>query len=131
MLDFGFYNMDCLEGMKQFPDNYFELAIVDPPYGDAGGGFSGKERFGERFERYRLPYRGNVGGEVRKKIAAWDVAPGKKYFEELFRVSRNQIIWGGELLRSTSDAVFSDLAQTNNFRKLYNGYGRIRLDVIQ
>lgn len=38
MLDFGFYNMDCLEGMRQFPDKYFDLAIVDPPYGDAGGG---------------------------------------------------------------------------------------------
>ena len=33
MLDFGYYNMDCMEGMKQFPDKYFELAIVDPPYG--------------------------------------------------------------------------------------------------
>ena len=33
MLDFGFYNMDCMEGMKEFPDNYFDLAIVDPPYG--------------------------------------------------------------------------------------------------
>lgn len=37
MLDFGFYNMDCMDGMKQFPDNYFDLAIVDPPYGDGGG----------------------------------------------------------------------------------------------
>ena len=36
-----------------------------------------------------------MGGEVRKKIIAWDVAPGADYFEELFRVSRNQIIWGG------------------------------------
>lgn len=35
MLDFGFYNMDCMEGMKEFPDNYFSLALVDPPYGDA------------------------------------------------------------------------------------------------
>jgi site-specific DNA-methyltransferase (adenine-specific) len=33
MLDFGFYNMDCMEGMKEFPDKFFELAIVDPPYG--------------------------------------------------------------------------------------------------
>ena len=33
MLDFGFYNMDCMEGMKQFPDKYFDLAVVDPPYG--------------------------------------------------------------------------------------------------
>ena len=33
MLDFGYYNMDCVEGMKQFPDKYFDLAIVDVPYG--------------------------------------------------------------------------------------------------
>lgn len=32
-MDFGFYNMDCMEGMKEFPDKYFDLAIVDPPYG--------------------------------------------------------------------------------------------------
>lgn len=31
MLDYGFYNMDCMEGMRAFPDNYFDLAIVDPP----------------------------------------------------------------------------------------------------
>ena len=36
MLDFGFYNMDCMEGMKEYPDGYFDLAIVDPPYGDGG-----------------------------------------------------------------------------------------------
>jgi site-specific DNA-methyltransferase (adenine-specific) len=36
-----------------------------------------------------------MGGEIRKKIITWDVAPGKEYFEELFRISRNQIIWGG------------------------------------
>lgn len=53
MLDFGFYNMDCMEGMKEFPDKYFDLAIVDPPYGDAGGGFAGAERFGGRFDKYR------------------------------------------------------------------------------
>ena len=35
MLDSGFYNMDCMEGMKQFPDKFFDLAIVDPPYGNA------------------------------------------------------------------------------------------------
>ena len=46
MLDFGFYNMDCMDGMKEFPDKYFDLAVVDPPYGinvgqasmGAGGG---------------------------------------------------------------------------------------------
>ena len=43
-MDFGFYNMDCMEGMKQFPDNYFDLAVVDPPYGD--GGAHGQEQNG-------------------------------------------------------------------------------------
>ena len=120
MLDFGFYNMDCMEGMKQFPDKYFDLAIVDPPYGDGGGQWSGAERFGERFDRYRHDGGGTsihyqrkncrqpdgtwgvanwrrMGEEARsdKKIIAWDVAPKQKYFDELFRVSRNQIIWGG------------------------------------
>lgn len=37
MLDFGFYNLDCMEGMKHFPDKFFDLAVVDPPYGDGGG----------------------------------------------------------------------------------------------
>ena len=49
------YNMDCLAGMKQFPDGYFDLAVVDPPYGDGGGYvFSGQygTRFGGRFQRY-------------------------------------------------------------------------------
>lgn len=41
MLDFGFYNMDCLEGMKHFPDKYFDLAVVDPPYGINIGGVVG------------------------------------------------------------------------------------------
>lgn len=51
----GYFNMDCMEGMKAFPDNFFDLAIVDPPYGDGGGGagFSNGERFGQRFDKYR------------------------------------------------------------------------------
>ena len=58
MLDLnGFYLMDCMDGMKQFPDKYFELAIVDPPYG--GGqldAWEGKKRsrFGQRFDKYHI-----------------------------------------------------------------------------
>lgn len=40
-----------------------------------------------------------MGGEIRKKIIAWDVAPGQDYFDELFRISRNQIIWGGNYFK--------------------------------
>lgn len=44
MLDFGFYNEDCMKGMREFPDKYFDLAIVDPPYGDGGvNGQAGKD----------------------------------------------------------------------------------------
>lgn len=139
MLDFGFYNMDCMDGMREFPDNYFDLAIVDPPYGDAnqfqrtgppqqiGGGRNRHITNGLR-KGQSPPSWWNLGGEVRKKITAWDVAPGQSYFDELFRVSRNQIIWGGELFPITGDPLFSDLAQINYFRKIFYGYGGIRLD---
>ena len=122
MMDAGFYNMDCMEAMKEFPDGFFDLAIVDPPYGDGGTNIGGRgledgstgtrwNRFGQRFDRYKLPNQtgGGVSRQVAgccrpggtwaekfgKKIIAWDVAPGEDYFKELFRVSRNQIIWGG------------------------------------
>ena len=120
MLDFGFYNMDCMEGMKEFPDNYFDLAIVDPPYGDGGangqtakdsgndstgtrnflrGGGGRHYTFGLRKKNNNYENRRNMGGEIRKKIVGWDVAPKQEYFDELFRVSRNQIIWGGNYFR--------------------------------
>ena len=78
MLDFGFYNTDCMEGMKQFPDKFFDLAIVDPPYG------INITKSGSRFKKYN------------SKNENWDAAPpNKEYFSELFRVSKDQIIWGG------------------------------------
>ena len=106
MLDFGFYNRDCMEGMKEFPDKYFDLAIVDPPYGGGAtdtflhGASDG--RFGNKgsaFEKYRKIHAERSGGTWAAKygnaITNWDIAPGPDYFEELERVSKNQIIWGG------------------------------------
>ena len=69
MLDFGFYNMPCLPGMKDFPDKYFELAIVDPPF---GGGVceqwsrKNRSRFGGRFDKYHIckEDRGNLVEEI-------------------------------------------------------------------
>ena len=95
--------MDCMEGMKEFPDKYFDLAIVDPPYGGAGQDvnetFNGaiQGRFGGTFEKYfKGDKRGHMGGGHAKKYGYghWDIAPTKEYFKELFRVSKNQIIWG-------------------------------------
>ena len=79
------YNMDCMEFMKNVPDKFFHLAIVDPPYGLGS----------------RLVEGGKKGGmgSLRKladdKVVAWDVPPTEKYFAELKRVSKKQIIWGG------------------------------------
>lgn len=84
MLDFGYYNMDCMEGMKEFPDKYFELCIVDPPY------FDGPNKSG---------YYGSDVSKTKVKrqayniIGIWDV-PQQEYYDELCRVSDNQIIWG-------------------------------------
>ncbi len=71
---------DCMEYMATVPDKYFDLAIVDPPYGIGDkfkGGKSGKMQFNEVVEK------------------GWDFVPDSEYFKELFRVSKNQIIWGG------------------------------------
>lgn len=82
-MEFGYYNMDCLEGMKQFPDKFFHLAIVDPPY------FSGPERRGF-YGRKVSP----IGVKrIYEKMEHWEI-PGAEYFNELFRVSQNQIVWG-------------------------------------
>lgn len=88
MLDFGFYNMDCMDGMREFPDNYFDLAIVDPPYGisaDKGAKKRGGHRYAQAATESKIYHVGD-----------WDSAPpDDEYFNELFRVSKNQIIWGG------------------------------------
>lgn len=81
MLEFGFYNMDCMEGMREFPDKYFELAIVDPPYGININNNIGRRK-GDKKSDYPKAY--------------WDNSiPNKEYFEQLFRVSKHAIIWGG------------------------------------
>lgn len=94
------FNMDCMEYMKNIPDKYFDIAIVDPPYGinaprmNMGAGFSAG--------KYHSNKRLNMGGEklknrvLNKSDCSWDeTPPDEKYFQELFRVSKNQIIWGG------------------------------------
>ena len=86
MLDFGYYNMDCMEGMKQFPDKYFDLAIVDPPYGGVSLGGYATNQVSGGVARNRNGYILDLWGQN---------APNDKYFDELFRVSQNQIIWGG------------------------------------
>jgi len=77
------YLEDCVKALKRYADNHFDLAIVDPPYG------LGK----------RLVDGGSVSPFIKsqnKKVKQWDNAiPTDEYFEQLKRVSKNQIIWGG------------------------------------
>lgn len=74
------YNMDCMEGMAQFPDGYFDLAVVDPMYGIGENGSKARSR------------ANLVKCPAYKPVD--DKPPGPDYFAELFRVSNNQIIWG-------------------------------------
>jgi site-specific DNA-methyltransferase (adenine-specific) len=77
------YNMDCMEGMKEFPDNYFDLAIVDPPYG-------GNDAIGLKDCKAK-----NKQATRRTDYNVFEnTAPKKEYFDELKRISENQIIWG-------------------------------------
>lgn len=74
------FNIDCMIGMAAYPDKYFDLAVVDPPYGIGVSEM-------------------NIGArEIKNKSCdnkQWDNAiPNKSYFDELKRISKNQIIWG-------------------------------------
>lgn len=73
-------NEDNMDLMARYDDNYFDLAIVDPPYGL------------ERLKKGSLRL-GGTKGNYKEKIK-WDTKPIKKYWDELFRVSKNQIVWG-------------------------------------
>jgi len=80
-------NEDKMSLMARYPDKYFDLAIVDPPYGI--GEHGGKNRSGKQSIA-----KGIKAKEYRN--AGWDKeTPDQSYFDELFRVSKNQIIWGG------------------------------------
>ena len=84
-------NEDCMDLLRRTPDKYYSLALVDPPYG------LGKAvvNSGGRFKRYE------------NKNGNWDnLTPSKEYFNELFRVSKNQIIWGGNYFELPPNKCF-------------------------
>lgn len=76
------YNVDCMEYMRTLPDKAFTLAVVDPPYGLPKGSTKGQGKL-----KNRTFNKGNV--------QRWDIPPSPEYFQELMRVSENQVIWGG------------------------------------
>lgn len=78
------FNRDCMEAMAEFPDKYFDLAIVDPPYGISVNMNAGRK----------------LDTKSKKRAAKkWDnETPPKEYWDELFRVSLNQIVFGGNYM---------------------------------
>ena len=81
------HHCDCMELMKQYPDKYFDLAIVDPPYGIDIANMNMGAGKGKRCSKLQ---------NRKWKPKDWDNGiPDEEYFEQLFRVSKNQIIWGG------------------------------------
>ena len=84
------FNMDCLEFMAKVPDNFYDLAIVDPPYGIGMDGGN-------------VGYKGNNNFEKKN----WDKSiPNDLYFKQLFKISKNQIIWGGNYFALPASRCF-------------------------
>ena len=110
MLKSGFYLMDCMEGMKQFPDGFFDLAIVDPPYGinvasHVNGQLIGGARpFGGVKNRVWSKQK-SEGKPKPYHTFADDRPPDEGYFAELARVSKRQIIWGGNFMLNNLGAA--------------------------
>ena len=101
------YNTDCLELMKQLPDKCIDLVLTDPPYGIG--------RFGDR---------------VGKKANEWDFKPTQEYWDEIFRVSKNQIIWGANnftLPESEYFLVWNKHQTVDNFASAELAYTNMKI----
>ena len=106
---------DCMDIMRQYPDKYFDLAIVDPPYGI-------------REDGHRENNRSKLAKSKKYHKALWDQPrPDENYFKELFRVSKNQIIWGAnnypEYLRQSPCWLVWNKNNSGNFADCELAYG--------
>jgi site-specific DNA-methyltransferase (adenine-specific) len=97
MLESGFYNMDCMDAMREFPNKFFELALVDPPYG-IGADTNQNNLGGQK------GFTKNAGTYKKYHETNWDdTKPTQLYFKELKRVARSYIIWGGNYFQELID----------------------------
>lgn len=87
----SFINADCMEYLKEFPDDYFDLAICDPPYGGVTqGGYMSNPHTCDKLAKAKNYH-----------LSLWSMGkPENEYFEQLRRISKNQIIWGGNYFSS-------------------------------
>ncbi len=108
------YNQDCMAAMRAMPDGAFDLAVVDPPYGVGSVTYMPRTRekaFGGYIDKYDITMatlsmnqrkkvktdivHSRVSKETNVKFGDENISPEPEYFEQLFRVSKDQIIWGG------------------------------------
>ena len=112
------FHADCMEIMAQYPDKYFDLAIVDPPYGinadtkqDKVAGKRGHHKTSGRYKKYNL--------------TNWDnETPTIEYWNELFRVSKNQIVWGGNYF---TDLNLTGVIVWDKGKSIYDNDGELAL----
>lgn len=109
-----YFNEDCMVGMARYPDKHFDLAIVDPPYGVGSITYMPRSRkvaFGGYMDTYEITVatmnanqralnkvevvHAQLSNDTIRNFTEANGSPCPEYFEELFRVSKNQIIWGG------------------------------------
>lgn len=117
-------NEDNMALMARYPDNYFDLAIVDPPYGIGEDGSKSKGRTTRVDGSIRNGIDSRNGNVIKRKTSTyskkdWDKSPpNEDYFNELFRISKNQIIWGANHFLNKSSScwiVWDKVNQGNDF----------------
>ncbi len=128
------FNCDCMNFLKSCPDKTFDLAVVDPPYGinadNFNNGAGAKTRIGEGSTAKKAKEKGRLNqgsGKLKNRLlnqsdCSWDAEPpSEEYFEELFRVSKNQIIWGGNYFHlppTRGIAVWDKMQPWENFSQV-------------
>jgi len=107
------YNQDCMEALKGFPDNHFNLSIVDPPYG-------------VDISKKKIGY--SIASKLKTNTNWDDQIPEPEYFTELFRVSRYQIIWGGNcfgLPKNKGFVIWDKKNEGRNFSEIEYAWSNI------
>lgn len=110
------YNADCVDVMRNIGDKEIDLVLTDPPYG--GGCNAGVGGVFKKYEKQINRTGGTWQLKYKSKIKNWDIAPEFEVFEEIFRISKEQIIWGGnyfELPATRCFLIWKKLTISENF----------------
>ena len=110
------HNADCVDVMRNIGDKEIDLVLTDPPYG--GGCNAGVGGVFKKYEKQINRTGGTLAEKYGKNIKEWDIAPTKTIFNEIFRISKEQIIWGGnyfELPATRCFLIWKKLTISENF----------------